>query len=198
MVASATDLFFLKNWFIANLIWGLFELYSPLSLFLIWEVTCIGFLMISCVLQCQMPRTTPCFSSILSPSSPETFRLCAQAQFVQIWNFEARKLWAGLSGYFWPEYPVGWNIRSLFGRIIHPHGVSKGRVSGWTAHSSGSSTPDSSRPSFSHHRCLSFPPRRCRPGHWIHPISSQWVLLLSRKLLLQELSSMEEGNTHTL
>jgi hypothetical protein len=48
----------------------LFEFYwafLSLSLSLIWEGTCIGFFDDFLFLQCQVPRTTPCMFSILSP-----------------------------------------------------------------------------------------------------------------------------------
>jgi hypothetical protein len=66
-------------------------------------------------------RTTQCDSSILSLSYLETFFSCAQ---VPIRKLETLRLGGSRPEYpatTGPEYPVGWNIQSLLGRIIR-HG----------------------------------------------------------------------------
>jgi hypothetical protein len=93
-------------------------------LFLIWEGTWVGFSMISCILELQVPRTTPCLSSIVSPSHPETFSSCTQVLSRHKFP-EQRSSRSDYPGHFWAGLSGGWNIRSKFGpdnpvlRFVH-------------------------------------------------------------------------------
>jgi hypothetical protein len=108
----------------------LFESYwafSLLSLCLIWEGTCIGFSDDFLFLQCQVPRTTPCLLSILSPPISKhlfyahKFKFSSKRNSVlsKIVRFGSLVFQAGISAP-WAEYLGGRLIRAQFGRIIRP------------------------------------------------------------------------------
>jgi hypothetical protein len=125
MVASATDLFFKR----VNSLQIFCMFLSFLSLFLIWEGTCVGLSMISWFLQLQVPRTTPCLSSILSPSHPQTFSPCTQVRSRSKF-LEQRSSRPDNLGHFWAGLSRGQNIWSKFGsdnlvlRFVH---IKRGR-----------------------------------------------------------------------
>jgi hypothetical protein len=100
---------------------------------LLCEGTCVGFSMISCVLQLQVPRTTPCLSSILSPSHPKTFSPCTLVHSCYK-SPKQRISRPDYLGHFWDGLSGGRNIRSKFGpdnpvlRFVHIKGGRRGEL----------------------------------------------------------------------
>jgi hypothetical protein len=103
---------------------NVFKLSLPVSFFLIWEGTCDGLSMIYWVLQCQVPRTTPCLSSILSLSHLQTFLSMHTSpislQFFLSRGVPGRIIWAT----FGLDYPGARISGPNIGWIIRPYGPS--------------------------------------------------------------------------